>query len=121
MLNSDGLIWRGSPNYPSLWKYAQFEKDILECALYLITNIGELSGSVRGDLVAVSRALSAAVNVNDDYGVVFGNWSGDYSDGKAPSYWTGSLEILREYYRTKRPVRYGQCWVFAGVLTTGKQ
>lgn len=117
--SSDGLIWRGSPTYPTFWKYGQFEKGILDCAMYLITNVGGLSGYVRTDLVAVSRALSAAVNVNDDYGVVMGNWSGDYSGGKAPTYWTGSVDILQEYYRTKQPVRYGQCWVFAAVLTTG--
>lgn len=120
VLNGDGLIWRGSVNYPTLWKYAQYEKDILDCAMYLITNIGGLSGYLRSDLVSVSRALSAAVNVNDDNGVVYGNWSGDYSGGKAPSYWTGSMDILQEYYKTKKPVRYGQCWVFAGVLTSGR-
>ncbi|GJQ84640.1 Tg [Trypoxylus dichotomus] len=118
VLSSDGLVWRGSPNYPTLWKYAQFERDVLDCALYLITNVGGLSGYLRSDLVAVTRALSAAVNVNDDYGVVVGNWSNDYTGGKAPSYWTGSKDILQEFYKTKKPVRYGQCWVFAGVLTS---
>ena len=47
-----------------------------------------------------------------------GNWSGNYDGGKSPSFWNGSVKILQEYYDTKRPVRYGQCWVFSGVMTT---
>ena len=28
------------------------------------------------------------------------------------------MEILLQYYDTKKPVKYGQCWVFSGILTT---
>ncbi|KAK3850176.1 hypothetical protein Pcinc_043099, partial [Petrolisthes cinctipes] len=60
------------------------------------------------------------VNSNDgDNGVVVGKWSGSYDDGTSPSAWTGSIKIMEQYVRTNRPVRYGQCWVFAGVLNTG--
>uniref|UniRef100_A0A8C5SVU2 Coagulation factor XIII A chain n=1 Tax=Laticauda laticaudata TaxID=8630 RepID=A0A8C5SVU2_LATLA len=41
-----------------------------------------------------------------------------YEYGVPPSSWTGSVDILLEYYSTKEPVRYGQCWVFAGVFNT---
>ncbi|NWI71096.1 TGM3 glutamyltransferase, partial [Todus mexicanus] len=59
------------------------------------------------------------VNANDDQGVLLGNWSGNYEDGKSPSSWTGSGEILQNWKKSGfRPVRYGQCWVFAAVLTT---
>lgn len=39
-----GLIWRGSYNRqrPSIWKYAQYEKDILDCSLYLVSEIGKV-------------------------------------------------------------------------------
>lgn len=47
-----------------------------------------------------------------------GNWSGNYEGGKAPSSWLGSTDIFREYYKTNKPVKYGQCWVFSGVMTT---
>lgn len=56
----------------------------------------------------------------DDNGVLIGNWSGDYSRGTNPSAWVGSVEILLSYLRTGSSVPYGQCWVFAGVTTTGK-
>uniref|UniRef100_A0A2K6DYC1 Transglutaminase 4 n=1 Tax=Macaca nemestrina TaxID=9545 RepID=A0A2K6DYC1_MACNE len=51
-------------------------------------------------------------------GVLVGNWTGDYQDGTAPYKWTGSAPILQQYYSTKQAVRFGQCWVFAGILTT---
>lgn len=64
--------------------------------------------------------ISKMVNSNDeDGGILIGDWSGDYSDGTAPSAWTGSVAILQEYLDTQEPVPYGQCWVFAGVVTTG--
>ena len=59
------------------------------------------------------------MNSNDDEGVVVGNWSSEFGSYTPPYKWTGSAKILQEYLKTKTPVRYGQCWVFAGVLTTG--
>lgn len=59
------------------------------------------------------------MNSLDDNGVLIGNWSGDYSRGTNPSAWVGSVEILLSYLRTGYSVPYGQCWVFAGVTTTG--
>lgn len=59
---------------------------------------------------------------NDDKGIVVGNWSGMYDDGTAPWMWTGSPAIMDEYFKNggEQSVKYGQCWVFAGVATTGK-
>lgn len=47
-----------------------------------------------------------------------GNWSGDYSGGVEPTDWISSVDILNEYMETKKEVKYGQCWVFSGLLTT---
>lgn len=65
ILSDTGLIWRGTTNRPrpSVWKYAQFEKDILECSLYLITKIGRVGIGNLGDPVKTARALSAAVSL----------------------------------------------------------
>ena len=59
------------------------------------------------------------VNCQDDGGVLWGNWSGDYSAGVSPSKWCGSVKILKKYMKTGEPVQYGQCWVFSAVTTTG--
>ena len=60
------------------------------------------------------------MNAPDDGGILVGNWSGKYAGGKSPLSWTGSVAILEEYYRTSLPVKFGQCWVFSGVVTTGE-
>ena len=61
------------------------------------------------------------MNSVDDSGLLLGRWDGNYSDGTRPFEWTGSVPILEEYMENGgSPVKYGQCWVFAGVVTTGK-
>lgn len=114
------LVWRGSYNRlrPSVWKVGQFERNVLDCSLLLISTIGKVSAAHRGDPVKISRALSAAVNSPDDDGALLGNWSEDFAGGTPPTKWIGSVAILQEYYRKRKPVKYGQCWVFSGVLTT---
>lgn len=49
-----------------------------------------------------------------------GNWSDDFGGGTPPTKWVGSMNILQQFYKKKKPVKYGQCWVFAGVLATGE-
>ena len=72
---------------------------------------------MRANPVLLSREMSALVNSQDDSGVLRGNWSGDYEGGTAPSGWRGSGKILEQYIKSGgRPVNYGQCWVFSGVL-----
>lgn len=74
----------------------------------------------RGDPIMLSRTISKMVNANDDDGILVGRWDGEYEDGTAPSAWTGSVAILEEYLKNDSSVLYGQCWVFAGVVTTSK-
>ncbi|KAJ8260357.1 hypothetical protein GJAV_G00181200 [Gymnothorax javanicus] len=59
------------------------------------------------------------INSNDDDGVLLGNWSGCYGGGASPCSWNGSEDILRQWKESgHHQVKYGQCWVFAGVMTT---
>ncbi|XP_042224998.1 annulin-like isoform X2 [Homarus americanus] len=120
VLNDSGLIWRGTTkcHRPCPWNFAQFEEHVMECVLYVLTSVCKMSPSNRSDPVKVTRAISAGVNSPDDAGVLVGNWSTDYSGGCPPTKWRGSQLILQEYYKTKKPVKYGQCWVFSGVVTT---
>lgn len=65
--------------------------------------------------------LSAQVNSNGDKGVLTGRWEQPYSDGVAPYRWTGSVPILQQWRKAgMRAVKYGQCWVFAGIACTGR-
>lgn len=118
VMNDIGFIWRGTHNSitSTQWNYSQFRTVVLLSALHLLD---PLSIQERSDPIAVSRHLSAVVNASDaDNGVLVGNWSGEYANGVAPTAWTGSADILSRYWTTNTPVRYAQCWVFAGVLTS---
>ena len=100
------------------WRLALYSDSTLPAVLLLLQK-SSLSFDQRRDPVLVAREMSAMVNVQDDRGVLVGNWSGEYSDGTSPSAWRGSGKILRQYYSSGgEPVRYGQCWVFSGVLLT---
>ncbi|NWY04546.1 TGM4 glutamyltransferase, partial [Nothoprocta ornata] len=119
VLNDMGYIYVGSADYihGRPWNFGQFEELILDCCMDLLDQ-SKLKPNARRDPVLVSRAMSALVNDNDDRGVLMGNWSGMYTGGTSPLAWVGSVAILQQYYKTKQPVRFGQCWVFSGVLTT---
>lgn len=58
------------------------------------------------------------LNSPDDDGLLLGNWSTDFSGGVAPTKWGGSVEIMQRFYKKKKTVKFAQCWVFAGCLTT---
>ncbi|KAF0303147.1 Annulin [Amphibalanus amphitrite] len=115
-----GLLYRGSHSRPRPcpWSYGQYEADVLDCSLAVVGRAICNRLADRADPVLVVRAVSAMVNHCDEDGVLVGNWSGEYAGGTAPTRWQGSVQILQQYHRTGRPVKFGQCWVFAGVSTT---
>ncbi len=60
---------------------------------------------------------------NNDGGILSGLWSpndDDYADGTDPTAWSGSSAIIEQYLTAKKPIKYAQCWVFGGTLTTGE-
>uniref|UniRef100_A0A1I8I3T9 protein-glutamine gamma-glutamyltransferase n=2 Tax=Macrostomum lignano TaxID=282301 RepID=A0A1I8I3T9_9PLAT len=119
VLESTGRVYFGSSRSigSKSWNFGQFDDPVLDCAYYLLAKSG-LPFDSWGDPVSVARSLSALVNSNDDNGVLVGNWSGDYAGGVAPTEWRGSLAIIAKYYESKTPVKFGQCWVFSGLMTS---
>uniref|UniRef100_A0A8C6XAA3 Protein-glutamine gamma-glutamyltransferase K n=1 Tax=Naja naja TaxID=35670 RepID=A0A8C6XAA3_NAJNA len=117
----DGKDQPGKPWSPAPMTFflvsPQFDQGILDACLFMLDKRGMPHAS-RSDPIMVSRVVSAMVNSLDDNGVLVGNWTGDYSRGTNPSAWVGSRDILLKYLRTGYPVLYGQCWVFAGVVTS---
>ncbi|XP_003476471.2 protein-glutamine gamma-glutamyltransferase 6 [Cavia porcellus] len=127
VLNDSGIIFRGVEKHIRAqgWNYGQFEEDILHICLSILdrspsyqedpaTNV-----SYRHNPVYVTRVISAMVNSNNDRGVVQGQWQGKYGGGTSPLHWRGSVAILQKWFKGKyKPVKYGQCWVFAGVMCT---
>lgn len=119
VLNDIGVIFYGGVNdiKSRSWSYGQFEDGILDACLYMMDK-AQMDLSGRGNPIKVSRVGSAMINSKDDEGVLVGSWDNIYAYGVPPSAWTGSVDILLEYRSSKNPVRYGQCWVFAGVFNT---
>ena len=96
----------------------QFNNAVLPAVMFLLEK-SRLDHSGRANAVKVARAIGALANSHDDNGLLVGNWSGSYESGTAPWQWTGSANILEQYLRSSgHPVKFGQCWVFAGVTTT---
>lgn len=118
VLNDVGYLYYGTSRYLGKmhWNFGQFDEDVFKCVLYLLEE--HLDVEHRNNSVVMSRKMSAAVNVQDDGGVLHGRWDGEYTDGAKPTSWQGSVAILEQYMNTKETVKYGQCWVFSGVLTT---
>ncbi|XP_070537091.1 protein-glutamine gamma-glutamyltransferase K-like [Ptychodera flava] len=118
VMNDTGFIWYGT--YKQLgrrrWNFGQFDEDVFHAVMYLLES--SMVMWARSNAVYVARTMSSMTNAPDDGGVLVGNWSGNYNGGTRPTVWGGSVAILEEYKRTKRPVKFGQCWVFSGVLTT---
>ncbi|XP_064186975.1 coagulation factor XIII A chain-like [Anguilla rostrata] len=119
VLEQAGCIYNGTAVNPSPvpWNFGQFQQGILTACLEILDD-SNISITNRGDAVIVVRMGSALMNSQDDNGVLVGNWSGRYRGGTPPLSWIGSTEILRQYHRKKHPVRYAQCWVYAGVFNT---
>lgn len=107
--NNYGFIWTGNVAIP--WSYAVGSKSVTDSKNRL-TQL--MSQTERSSQVQYARALSRLIASN----VLYGRWSGDYDDGVEPGVWVGSEEILRRWLQSGQRVRYAQCWVFAGVLTT---
>ncbi|XP_062265214.1 protein-glutamine gamma-glutamyltransferase 2-like [Platichthys flesus] len=125
VMSEQGIIYGGSGNYISsrTWDFGQFEDDMAKICIKLLDvnpkhaeNPAEDVGG-RSYPVYVSRVISAMINSDGDHGVVMGRWGGPYTAGYKPTHWTGSHAILKRWYDYGcQPVRYGQCWVFAGVM-----
>ncbi|XP_067035423.1 coagulation factor XIII A chain-like isoform X2 [Acropora muricata] len=121
VLNDQGLIWIGTvkKHCGMQWNFGQFEDVSLNTCLWLLDK-AQLATPARANPVRVTRCIAAMANCNDqDGGVLYGRWDGDYPDGThAPTSWTGSVAILEEFWKNKNVVKYAQCWVFSGLVTT---
>ncbi|XP_036433992.1 coagulation factor XIII, A1 polypeptide a, tandem duplicate 1 [Colossoma macropomum] len=120
VLNDTGVIYNGVIDKITSrpWNYGQFKLGVLDACLFVL-DFGRMPLQFRGNAIKLVRQASGMINSQDDNGVLVGNWSGNLSLGTAPSAWTGSAEILLSYAsKGGVPVKFAQCWVYAGTLNT---
>ncbi|KAK4036206.1 hemocyte protein-glutamine gamma-glutamyltransferase [Daphnia magna] len=120
LMNETGKVFVGTHHRPKgrRWVYGQFSDVALPAAQLLLEQSG-LNPTERGNPVQVVRAIASIINANDGFGLLEGKWEGSFEDGVCPWVWTGSSKIFEHYLRNgSKPVKYGQCWVFAAVATS---
>jgi len=120
VLNETGKVFVGTHHRPKgrRWVYGQFSDVALPVAQLLLEMSG-LNASERGNPVQVARAISGIVHANDNNGLLEGKFEGSFEDGVCPWVWTGSCKIFEQFLRNGcKPVKYGQCWVYAAVATS---
>lgn len=118
ILATQGKIWIGPKKKKQAkdWRFDQFAENSISVVL---NKLKLLYRTARTDPSRVGRLFSRCVNsAENPTGIVWGKWDVDYSDGMNPLVWKGSLPILSQHLHSGAPVKYGQCFVFAGVLTT---
>ncbi|XP_042562138.1 LOW QUALITY PROTEIN: protein-glutamine gamma-glutamyltransferase 2-like [Clupea harengus] len=127
VMAEEGIIYRGSADRigPLAWNFGQFEEDMVDICMKLLDMNPKClrdpaeDFSARCNPIYVGRVVSAMINANGDRGILAGRWQTPYSGGVAPTKWSSSVDILRRWYKSYySPVKYGQCWVFAGVMCT---
>ncbi|XP_052245794.1 hemocyte protein-glutamine gamma-glutamyltransferase-like [Dreissena polymorpha] len=130
ILNASGLLFTGCRKRMMYkpWIFGQFESGILEACLYVIKRGFNFRTSQRmGDPAAVVRVIASIVSADNNNGILKGTWStNEFTDGRSPTTWSGSVAILKQYLDNvisangddPEPVRYGHCFVYAGLVTT---
>nr|XP_009937064.1 PREDICTED: erythrocyte membrane protein band 4.2 [Opisthocomus hoazin] len=123
VLNQEGVIYWGTENavLAQPWDFSQFEEDIVDICFTLL-DVGEHHQRDKGHTqrknpVYICRTVAAMLNCDEFRGILTECGTGQYYNGTPPSKWLGSSPILQQWVASQyKPVRYGQCWVFAAVM-----
>lgn len=130
ILNETGILWqrRGFGEKLNIrWNFGQFDEVSLDATLEMLK---EIPVEECGNPAKVSRHYTHLINEN----VLLGNWLSNYEEvvndliqkenwaspvnWTEPTEWKGSAPIFDEFLSENRPVLFGQCWVFGGLLTS---
>lgn len=98
--------------YP-MWRYNYLDSNMIEFTMNKINRIEDHS------IINIIRFLiSEMSSINSVTGLLDARWGIEFLDGNNPMSWNSPTEIFAEWIKNKRPVKYGQCWIFAECLTT---
>lgn len=96
------------------WKYDIDDSSMKE---FVMEKIEEISIHNRTLIHIIRHLMCCFSSENSSTSLINGRWDGNYSDGRDPIEWTHTSEIFREWLIHKKPIRYGQCWVFSECMT----
>uniref|UniRef100_A0A8D0F6W4 Transglutaminase-like domain-containing protein n=1 Tax=Strix occidentalis caurina TaxID=311401 RepID=A0A8D0F6W4_STROC len=106
ILNQEGVIYWGTENavLAQPWDFSQVSKRSSMSVLFYSHQ-------------QQKGAYLLCLNCDEFRGILTECETGQYCNGTPPSKWLGSSPILRQWVVSQcKPVRYGQCWVFAAVM-----
>lgn len=96
------------------WIYDLNDASMGEFVMRIINSIEEKDKKL--DYVIRNIMLHFASENRED-ALIHGNWDGKYEDGQKPGFWDHTSQIFRLRQISSKPVKYGQCWVFAECMT----
>jgi hypothetical protein len=111
-------------NINKKWDLDQFHPLIYK---YMAYYINQLTDEQRLDPAYICRYMTDKCNSCDNsneevHDLLCGRWGNsdnDYADGIEPTYWTSSIDIIKNFKSNNdSAVKYGQCWVFSYLLMT---
>jgi len=132
VISDCGKIFTGAYHHVTgrPWIFGQFDQCVLPATCILLEMSG-LSHAERANPLKVTRALTSMIRASRssdrpqswmDYnncGLIEAQVDDSTDNGSSPHLWTGSVQIIEEFLRNgTAPVRYGQCWVMAALMTS---
>ncbi|XP_062509439.1 protein-glutamine gamma-glutamyltransferase 4-like [Corticium candelabrum] len=114
LYNDLGYLWL--EDYAIRWDYAVASMAVQRARIEIEKRMNE---NERRHTHLYARALTRYVGDPLTPGrVLQGRWDGMYDDGTSPFLWGSSAQIFNLWLPHRNTVKYGQCWVFAALLTS---
>lgn len=98
----------------SNWVYDFLDTNMID---FVMEKIERLEPEDRSIINILRMLMCQFSSVNSNSGLIEGKWGGSYSGGIMPTEWKYPSEIFLKWQNTKKPVKYGQCWVYAECMT----
>eukprot|EP01134_Creolimax_fragrantissima_P002403 CFRG2403T1 len=129
VLSEQGPVYTGTAHTHEAidWYYGNQDELALEAVFWMLKT---MDSRKRHDPLSVLQHIShniGMVNMTDKHipfrgradGVLEGRWAEDFPGGLEPGYWNSTIDIISRWKAAgHKPVKYGQCWVFAAIQNT---
>lgn len=98
------------------WTYDFNYTSVMDSIMMLVESIPI---DKRDDKIFVISYICSRIDASNDpiNGIIEGRWKSTFTGGREPFLWKNSSDVFREKIRLHGPVKYGQCWVLADLLT----